>query len=246
MPDWTIDCSTFLQLTGAELGEYGDYWIDEEGVRGFIDTTPERLKLLESHEQASLLEFNRDARLDFPVSMNRLIRWSNEQAGDVPLPEWFLAAAACKSAAQAQTVLEEAKQALESRLADRKKAESSFEERVEERIHIGDLIGELDAVSFLFRQAGVANEGEERAHSEKERRFDAIGREIEIAIEKLGSSASVDSIMRELQGYAGRDNSCITQSLSNGVLWRDHLGEKKLTRKLLADRLRRANAIGAR
>lgn len=237
MLDLSIDCSTFLLLTGAEIGKYGDYWIDEEGVRGCMDTTPDRLKLLESHEQAWLVEFNRDARLEFPVSASRLIQWSNDQAGEVPLPKWFLSAAASDSAAQALSVLDKEKHALESRLGRPKDALSSFEAEDEGSVDIADVIGELNAVQYMMKLLMTSPDGD---GSHKKRRSDPLARDISEALKLLPPGADAERVMRLLQTWAGKSGSCVVEAIPQGLIWNRVNGSaEKLTVEMLRKRMSR-------
>lgn len=226
MPEWIIDCPTFLLLTGAELGQYGDYWIDENGVRGCVDTSSESLRLLESQEQAALLAFNRDAVLALPSSASQVIAWAEGQAGEFPLPDWFLVAAACRSPPKAAAVLTKAAADLTALL------ETDFSGQEGSQHDCASVLGELDSVRHLLAQTSATGGGERR---------DPMAREIELAIDLAGPHATVEDVMAELQRLAGSDGSCIFEAISGGVLWRDSSGNsRKLTQKLLSDRLGRA------
>lgn len=250
MQNRLIDCSTFLLLTGAELGKYGDYWIEEEGVRGNIDTTPERLHLSESCEQARLLAFNRDARLRFPVTVRGLIQWSKKQDGNVPVPAWLLEVAKCDSPARARAVLVKTKRLLERKVSKEYRSSLSLEAKAELGFDMGELIGELDAVAYLIE---LVNEGDcENGEPSGERnfkreRYDVLTREILEARRQLSSDASAAAVMKLLQSWAGKPHCCIAEAIPEGLLWKRsveaHADLEKLTMPLLRKRLSR---IGSR
>ncbi len=84
-----IHVDDFLRLTGARLGPWGDYLIEESGVAENVgDISP--FRALTPDEQADLLEFKRKAKLYFPCTPQRLIEWVNDTHGEFTLPSDFL------------------------------------------------------------------------------------------------------------------------------------------------------------
>jgi len=81
----------------------------------------------------------------------------------------------------------------------------------------------------------------ESAPTLKRSRLDAIGREIERALEDLGSDSSATRIMTKLKSYSGEVGCAVIDTFPDGVIWRrdGSRNEEKLTTKLLRDRLGR-------
>lgn len=241
MQNWLIDCATFLQLTGAEVGRYGDYWIDEKEIRGCLDTSVEAMRFLESHEQAFRLSFNRDVKLVFPVTAPRLVEWIAEQGGEFQLPDWFMASVNAGTAAEAAAVLAEGKAELEARLAIRPLNKNDARSPSHFRLTHAELINELGAIDFLLRFADDEEPLESRRSKvRKGRRSDAVSRDIDRALEELGPTATPDEVMAQLRSYGGLRGSSVQDSVGEGVIWRrDNGAPEKLTLRNLKGRLAR-------
>lgn len=246
MQNWQIDCATFLQLTGAELGDNDMYWIEESGVRGNLDTSMDAMRLLESHEQAFRLSLNRNMRIDFPVAAGRLIEWVQAQAGDFQLPDWFVSAAQSDTQAEARAELEQARVELEARLAsgpltkDESRSTSYF------RLSRADAVAEFDAVEHLLGICGVsAVSTTGAAHpTSKYERNDAMARELNQALVELPGKPTPEEVMQQLRTYAGKAGSCITEVAQDGVIWRRDNGTRsKMTLKNLRDRMGRLGKL---
>lgn len=241
MQNWLIDCATLLQLTGAEVGGYGDYWIDEKEIRGRLDTSVAAMRFLESHEQAFRLSFNRDVGLKFPILAPTLVEWAAEQSGEFQLPDWFMASVNADTAAEAVAVLAEAKAELESRLAIRPLNKNDARSPSHFRLTHAELINELGAIDFLMRVANV--EGplkQRRSKARKGQRNDAVSRDIDRALEELGATATPDEVMAQLKSYAGLRGSSVQDSVGDGVIWRrDNGAPEKLTLRNLKGRMAR-------
>jgi hypothetical protein len=64
--------------------------------------------------------------------------------------------------------------------------------------------------------------------------------DIQAALESLGENASPTTVMRYLRNLVRKPDTSVVGLAPDGVIWRRHHGEvEKLTKKNLADRLRR-------
>lgn len=72
----------------------------------------------------------------------------------------------------------------------------------------------------------------------RQKRIDAIGLDIELAIKELGEDVSPGAVMALLRKWTGQPGTSIFEAAKDGVLWRRYDGEsEKLTIKQLRKRL---------
>jgi hypothetical protein len=244
--DDSIDCAEFLRLTGARLGAHGIHRIAFEGVTA--EMTPDSIANSPggSAEQATLLDFVRDARLDFPTTPKRLVEWWDLQGGDFCLPDWFVAAVQEPEVADERMLERKAELTAALHVLEKQKTRKTSNQLLHKR-KSRELESELSLIEGWLNRRQISTDRMTLESPKRRRRnMDAMTHEIINVLNSLGANASPDQVMAALKRNAGAPGSCVEEAIPKGILWR-RLGKQPevMSRAALHTRLRRLHAAAA-